>query len=107
MNREIGLKLELDISAQRIMSHLKVQNELLEDTIQKGIESAIKEFIEDSNFELLIKNKAKEEILAVVEKIIMPYEIKGKIEKAITAKIEDRITEYADKISEQLINSIK
>lgn len=100
------IRMELGINAQQIMSHFKTNNQHLEEVVTKGIERGLKELLEDDNFETIIADSVKKEVISSINKAVMSWETKDKIFKAINDKIGEKIGQYADQIAEEVTKNL-
>lgn len=102
MENTTHIKLELGISAQKLVSMIQVNNESIEDQIAKGIELAIKDLTDGDNFVQQIRDVTKKEVASLVNQAVMSWEVKNKISKVIAEKMEAKIEEYADSIASKM-----
>lgn len=102
MENTTHIRLELGISAQKIVSMIQVNNESIEEQIAKGVELAIKDLTDGDNFIQQIREATKQEVTNLVNQAVMSWEVKNKISKVIAVKMEAKIEEYADKIASKM-----
>jgi len=101
------IRLELGINAQRIMSQFRTNNQQLDDVVTKGIERALKEILEQDNFEQIVCDMVKEQVDKTIRESVFEWQTKGKIQEAISNKIGEKISKYADKIAEKVTKDLK
>lgn len=102
-----AIRVELEISAQKIIQRLQLNNEAIEDQIEKGISLAIKDITEGDAFIQHIRTATIQEIKNITNKAILSWELKSKISKLIEEKVYKKVEEYADKIAEQITSTLK
>lgn len=107
MENTTTIKLELGIDATRFVQQVKIRNESIENSIEKGIQLAMDDLLEEDNFIQSIRQATKQELENIVNKNVLTWEVKNNIQKLISEKVGKKIEEYADKISEKLTNSLK
>ena len=100
------IRLELGINAQKFIQQVRLNNELIETQIQKGIELALDDIAESDNFIETIRFNTKKELEEIVNRAVMSWEIRSKIEKMIAVKIGEKIEEFAEKIAEKVTSSL-
>lgn len=106
MENTTHIRLELGISAQKIVSMIQVNNESIEEQISKGIELAIKDLTDGDNFIKQIREATKQEVSNLVNQAVMSWEVKNKISKLIAHKMEEKIEKYADQIASKLTQNL-
>lgn len=100
------IRLELGINAQRFIQQVQLNNELIESQIQKGIELALDDIAKSDNFIEIIRENTKTELQTIVNKAVMSWEVRSKIEKMVAEKIGKKIEEFAEKIAEKVTSSL-
>lgn len=95
------IRMELGIQAQRIISELSINNDLIKDQLEKGIQLALED-IKSSNFVELVRQQTKVEIQKILSETVISWELKNKLKSIITEKLEAKISEYADQIVESV-----
>lgn len=103
----VQIRLELGISAQKMVQHVQMHNENIEQQISKGIELAIRDLTEGDNFVNQVRESTKVELKRIVHQAIVKYDTQRAIEKAVSEKIAKKIEEYADSVAEQVTNNLK
>lgn len=107
MDNLTTLRIDLGINAQKVMQQLQVHNLNIEAEVEKGLQMAFDEIATDDNFALKIKNETKAHIESICHQAIMSWEVKNKITKFIEEKVGNKISEYADRIAENITSSLK
>ena len=102
-----SIKIELGIEAQKIIQQIQINNKLIEEQIQKGIELALNDIIENNNFVEQIRETTKIELGNIVNRAIMSWEVRNSIHKAVETKLADKIDSYAEKLVDKIIKSIE
>ena len=106
MENQTSIRLELGINAQKFIQQVQLNNKVIEDQIQKGIELALNDIIENDNFIEIIRESTKKELRDIVNKSVMSWEVRDKISKMVEAKIGEKIDQFADKIAEKVTASL-
>jgi len=101
------IRLELGINAQKFIQQVQINNESIEEQIAKGIQLALDDITAGDNFVQQIRQATKEELASIVNKHVMSWEVRSKIEKYVAEKISQKVEEYADKIAEQVCSTLK
>ena len=107
MDNMVNIRLELGIDARRFIQQVQVNNQIIEDQVSKGIELALNDILKDNSFVEHIRSSTKDELLNIVNRSVMTWEIKSKITKLIEQKVGEKIEEYADRIAEEVTKSLK
>ena len=89
------IRLELGINAQRLISQFQTNNKQLEEVVTKGVERALKEVLEDDNFENIVVATVKEEIMQTVKNAASDWNVRHKIHEAISKAVEKKIDNAA------------
>ena len=106
MENQIQIRLELGIGAQRVIQQMQLNNRVIEDQIQKGIDLALNDITENDNFVEIIRESTKQELRNIVNRSVMSWEVQNKISKMVEAKIGEKINQFADKIAEKITASL-
>lgn len=106
MENQTSIRLELGINAQKFIQQVQLNNKVIEDQIQKGIELALNDIVENDNFIEIIRASTKKELRDIVNKSVMSWEVRDKISKMVEAKIGEKIDQFADKIAEKVTASL-
>ena len=106
MNRELAtIRMELDINAQRILSEYRTHNENLEEQVEAGINKALSEILE-GDFVNYVAAVTKDALGSSIRNSVTEWQMKMKIQKAITNAIEAKVdkiaSEWADKALKNL-----
>ena len=102
----LQIKIELDIAAQKVMHSLQTHNAEVEKSIERGIRSALEELTKDDGFELMVKNRTKQIIVEMVDKNIMSWDMRDKLQKAFNDAMQNKIKDYAEAIAEKFTNHL-
>lgn len=101
------IRLELGINAQRFIQQVQINNESIEEQIAKGIQLALDDISVGDNFVQGIREATKEELRSIVNKHVISYDVRNKIEKFVADKISQKVEEYADKIAERVTSNLQ
>jgi hypothetical protein len=101
-----NIRLELGIDAQKFIQQVQLHYGSIEEQISKGIELALNDLCEGDNFIESVRNATKHELSAIVNKAVLSWETRNKIEKLIANKIEKKIEQYAEQIAEKVTSSL-
>lgn len=107
MEKQVVLKLELDIAATKMLQQVIINNDGIESQIQKGIELAVKDLTNGDSFIQKIRETTKREIEVLVSRALMSYEIQHSIQKSISSKLQGKIEEYSNELAENLFQALK
>jgi hypothetical protein len=107
MENHTKISLELGINAQRFVQQVMINNATIEESISKGIELALNDISEGDNFVEAIRESTKSELLNIVNRSVMSWEIQSSIQKLIQKKIGEKIESYAEQIAEKITSSLK
>ena len=107
MENTSTIRLELGINAQKFIQQVQLNNEAIETQIAKGIELALNDITEESNFVEVIRQSTKDELTNIVNRVVMSWEVKNKITKLVEQKIGEKVEAYADKIADKITSSLK
>ena len=106
MENQTSIRLELGINAQKFIQQVQLNNKVIENQIQKGIELALNDIVENDNFIEIIRESTKKELRDIVNKSVMSWEVRDKISKMVETKIGEKINQFADKIAEKVTASL-
>lgn len=101
------IRLELGINAQKFIQQVQINNESIEAQIEKGIQLALDDIIKGDNFIQGVREATKEELRNIVNKHVMSYDVRNRIEKLVSDKISQKVEQYADKIAEQVTSVLR
>lgn len=107
MNELINLRVDLGINAQKIMQQVQIHNQSIEDLVEKGINLALQDVLKEDDFVEGIRAHCKKEMKEVVNKAVMSWEVRGKIQKMIEDKIGVKINEFSDRIAESIVIALE
>lgn len=99
MDHNVTMRLELEISAQKILSHLIVHNE----TVEKGIEAGLKNAFETFDFERVVTEAAKRAIQREIEDASGFKAIREMVRK----KADEIVNKHIEKQLEELTKTLK
>jgi hypothetical protein len=105
--RNVQLRIELDVSAQKIMQQLHLDNNLMEEQVHKGIKLAVEELTVDDGLVQMVKETALNELKTVIHKAVLSYELKNKISKSVEERLEDKFQKFADEFAEMITKDLK
>ena len=103
----VNIRLELGIDARKFIQQVQIYNGLVEDQIAKGIELALNDLLLEDNFIQLVRQNTKTELVNIVNKAVISYDTRLRIEKIVAEKIGEKINEYADDIAEKVTSGLK
>lgn len=107
MERNVtNIRLEIDISAQKILQQIKINNNTIEDQLQKGIKKGLDEFFNEEIFIETVKIKTKESIEKVIFDSVNNWAFQQKVRNILSEKIEKKINIHAEKIAEKIFKEI-
>ncbi len=101
------LRIDLGVSAQQIIQQLKIYNQDLEQQITEGIELGLQELVDHEDFKRLIADQTKREILDMINKSVIKWDIRQSFRSSIEEKLAAKIQGHADKLVEQLTENWK
>ena len=101
------IRLELGINAQNFIQQVQLSHGKIEEQIGKGIELALNDLCEGDNFIQSVREATKAELSQIVNKAVLSWETRSKIEKLVAEKIGQKIEKYADDIAEKVTSSLK
>ena len=106
MNNEINLSIDLDISARRIIEQLKFDNSLIEKQIEEGVRRAFKEIEDSETFIERIKESVLTSIENSVNAAFLSYDVKNKIQNALSNAIEEKLLTYSKDIATKISDTL-
>lgn len=102
-----ALRVELGINAQKIMQHLLLHNETIENQIKAGIEAAFNEMIgSEERFQDAIKEAVKEEIGRTINDAARSWAVKQKISDIVNKALDSKIEGYANQLAEKMLGDL-
>lgn len=105
MKSEIGLRIELDVPAQRLLSKLKFYNEDVEKQVEAGVNLAIQE-LADGNITRMVADAVKKKLEDNITSYVMSYEVNKAISEAITDSIKKKIEEYSEELGNKIYEQL-
>ena len=102
----ITLKIDLEISAEKIISQLHIHNQDVESQIEAGIKQAIEELAAGNGLIDHVRQATLKSVLDTINKSVMRYDLQYNIQKIIGDKIQSKIEAYADKVAEQVTKNL-
>lgn len=106
MEQLATIRLGLGINAQKMVQQVQLNNKIIEDQIEKGIQLALDDITKDDNFVEIIREQTKKELHDIIRKTTMSYEVRSKISKAVEEKLGERIDMFADKIADKISETL-
>jgi polyribonucleotide nucleotidyltransferase len=101
------IRLELGINAQKFIQQVQIHNQTIEEQVAKGIELALNDIADGDNFIQSVREATKNELREIVNRAVMSYEVRHKIEKMVADKINQKVEEYAEKIADKVTSSLE
>jgi len=101
------LRVDLGISAQKIMHQLMIHNENIEAVLQENIKRAFDDLTKESTFADLVYEGTKKEIQKIMVDTISDWKVRSKIREAIENAIDGKLDDYAKGISDKFIEDLK
>lgn len=106
MEQLATIRLELGINAQKFIQQVQLYHGNIEEQIGKGIELALNDLCEGDKFIQLVREETKLELSKIVNRAVLSWETRNRIEKLIAEKINKKVEEYADKIAEKVTSAL-
>ena len=100
------LRIDLGINAQQIAQQVMIENKHIEKQIAEGIQLALDELSNEDNFVQMIKEGTKNEIQRIIKQSVCSWELKSKIEKAVTEKMGEKINSYAENVADKILKNL-
>ncbi len=107
MDNLTTIRLDLGINAQKMMQQVHLNNKLIEDHIQRGIELALDDITKEDNLVEAIREATTNELISVVNQTVLSWELKNKISKIVEQKLGEKLEEYANTVVEKLTKDLK
>jgi len=101
-----SVRIDLEISAKKILNHLVIKNETIEEQVSKGIQLAIDDLTKGDNFINHVRESTKVEIGRIIHSVVLSYDIRNKITKSVSDAIDKKIQCYSDKLADKIVNVI-
>lgn len=100
------IKVDLGINAQRFVGQFMSNNKQLEEVISKGIDRALTELLTEENFEQIIVDNTKSEIMQVMKNAVSDWSVQYKLKEAVGKAVEKKIQLVADDWAEKALKNI-
>lgn len=100
------MELALKIDTSRFVQQIQIQNEMLENEVQKGLDAAFEELSKDGTIETMIKDAVRKNIMDSFSRWIFQTDIRKNIETQITSKLSERIDTYTTEIIDKVAESM-
>lgn len=107
MEQLATIRLELGINAQKFIQQVQLHHGTIEEQIAKGIELALNDICEGDNFVQSVREHTKIQLSEIVNRAVLSWETRQKIEKLVAEKIGKKVEEYADTIAEKVTSNLK
>ena len=102
----ITMQLALNIDAQKFIQQVQMNNQMVEEEVQKGLDNAFAELSQDGTIEKMIKEAVKRNIMDSFSRWIFQSNIRTKVEKQLTEKLSAKIDKYTDNIVNKLADKL-
>lgn len=106
MEPNATLRIELTAFAGKLLSQLHIENSNIEEQIKKGLELAIDDICKEDNLVNYIRTVAKDEIHQMIRREVFSWELKNRIRDLISSKMEAKLQEFSDKMTDKVINAL-
>jgi hypothetical protein len=107
MEKNLTLKIDLEIPAKRLLQHISFENKGIEEQVEQGIKEAIETLTKDGN----IKDMVKREVIHLFNTTVLDHTIRWDLEtrirKVFDQSLEQKIKEYADSIANEIMSKIE
>jgi hypothetical protein len=107
MNTEISLRIELGVAAQKILQQIQLHHGTVEEQVEKGVQLAINDICNGDAFVQSVREATKQELAQIVNKAVLSWETRSRIEKLVAEKIGEKVGVYADQLAETITASLK
>jgi hypothetical protein len=101
-----SVRIELGINAQRLISQFQINNKQLEESVQKGINLALDEMINDENFIRTIADHTKKEMMGIITSGIWQLGFREKMKASFESHVGKKIDEFNYQLSEKLSEAL-
>lgn len=102
----LTMEVALKIDTQRFVQQVAINNKMLEDEVQKGLDTAFKQLSKDGVIEEMIMQAVKKNIMDSFSRWVFQTDIRSKIEKQLTEKLTAKIDKYTDELVSQIAEKI-
>jgi len=100
------LNMELDIASTRMMQNLILHNEDIEKQIEKGIQLAISDVLNEDTLINNVRATTREAIFKIANKAVLSYEVRQHIETTIQDTIKDRLNDLSKEIGSNIYKEL-
>jgi len=107
MENMTTLRVDLGISAQKIIQQLMISNEHIETILQENIKRAFDDLTKESTFAELVYEGTKREIQKIMVDSVCDWKVRSKIQEAIEKAIDGKLNDYAQGIADKFVASLK
>lgn len=101
------IRIELGISAQKIASHLVVNNMAIEKQIESGIKKGLEEISDQGMLIEMIAKATRDEVTSIARSAILTHEIRNKMREMLDKKIMDKMSVWADGIASRMVSAME
>lgn len=102
----LTMQLALNIDAQKFIQQVQLNNSLLEDEVQKGLDKAFEELSKDGTVEKMIFEAVRRNIMDSFSRWVFQSDIRTKVEKQLSQKLSDKIDKYTSTIVNELAEKL-
>ena len=103
----LTMQLDLKIDTQKFVQQVQIHNAELEEQVQKGLDRAFEELSKEGVIEEMIKQAVKKNIMDSFSRWVFQSDIRSKVEKQITEKVNKRIEAYTDGLVKEIADKLK
>lgn len=96
------MQLQLNVDAQKFIQQVQMNNEMLEQEVQKGLDAAFTALAEDGSIQKMIQDAVRKNIMDSFSRWVFQTDIRKKIEAQLTEKMSAKVEAYTD----ALVNEI-
>ncbi len=101
------LRLELGISAERLVSQVLVDNRQLEDRLTAGIKKGLEELLNEDGLDRMIADAVKEEVRNTIRQASASWSLKHKIHEAIFNQLDEKVAVIAKDWGDKMLAQIE
>lgn len=98
----LTMQLQLNVDAQKFIQQVQMNNEMLEQEVQKGLDAAFTALAEDGSIQKMIQDAVRKNIMDSFSRWVFQTDIRKKIEAQLTEKMSAKVEAYTD----ALVNEI-
>jgi len=107
MENTTSIRVELGISAHKLIQQVMVNNKHIEAQITQGLELALDDVLNKDNFVEHIRQAAKREIEKTIQEGLASWEVRQRIKKMIETKLGEKLDAFAEKVANQLTENLQ